>query len=1054
MAAPKFTIITVCRNAAAHIGACLESVLKQTYTEVEHVIIDGASTDGTQDIVERLSARVSVFVSEPDRGIYDAMNKGLSRATGEYILFLGADDYLVDEHVLAEVAQRLQETPADVVYGGLEVRRGDGHTSIFHPPPPAEALDFMICGCLPHQATFAHKCVFERIGVFDTRYKIHADYDWFLRMLDARELKIRSIERVVSSFALGGQSSQLRKGQHEVFAIQNAFAPYQTPGWMQRRLAAFQNQGLEHRVEAEDLRQAAKTAPAAPIVPAAQLTPVAREQATPTAADQKLPIHFFTIVLNGEPFIRYHLDVLKRLPFRWHWHVVEGVASLVHDTAWSVAGGGRIDSSFHDQGRSNDGTSAYLDAIAAAHPGQITIYRKPLGQFWDGKLEMVSAPLANIKEPCLLWQIDADELWTRAQIEAVRTAFIDQPDATAAYFWCDYYVGPEALISTRYNYAQNPNQEWLRTWRYEPGDYWAAHEPPTLMRRVRRSPPLDLGRARPILHEETEAIGAVFQHFAYATPEQARFKEKYYGYAGAEQHWRALQRAAQGGGPLMLRDYFPWVTDETLVESAARLGVAPLASPDASGVWRFGGEESARAPNRAKGLQARIVVDGVFFQHNQVSGIARVWRSLLEEWCKSGFIEDILLLDRAGTAPRLPGVRVKSVPAWDERRTGADAFLVQKACDEAGAELFVSSYYTSPISTPSVFVAHDFIPELLDAASDDQIWREKHLAIAHAARVICVSESTRNGLLALFPDVPPGNAVAILNAVPDAFAPSTPDEVLAFRKQHGITRPYFLLVGERIGYRGYKNTLQFFRAFQTWPQRDQYEIVCIGGAGAIEPEIRALTSGIKIQRVAASDDQLRAAYSGAVALTYPSHYEGFGLPLLEAMSCACPVITTRGSSLGEVAGDAALYVAPDDDRSMARALDEIINSVTRAKLAAAGLERAKQFSWQRSAERYASVLRETMDQLQAGRIARPSPVWAQMRREQQRNQADILRAAQRPGASARDVFDRAHGLTSPIARSALRGPAFAMRGMLLRTLPVWAVPTARRAWRVLMGVKA
>ena len=169
MVPARFTIITVSRNAAAHIGSCLESVLRQTYAEVEHVVIDGASTDGTQNIVESLSGRVSVFVSEPDRGIYDAMNKGLSRARGDYILFLGADDYLIDENVLADVAQRLQEAPADVVYGGLEVRRGDGHISVFHPPPPAEALDFMICGCLPHQATFAHKSVFERIGPFDQR---------------------------------------------------------------------------------------------------------------------------------------------------------------------------------------------------------------------------------------------------------------------------------------------------------------------------------------------------------------------------------------------------------------------------------------------------------------------------------------------------------------------------------------------------------------------------------------------------------------------------------------------------------------------------------------------------------------------------------------------------------------------------------------------------------------------------------------------------------------------------------------------------------------------
>ena len=101
--------------------------------------------------------------------------------------------------------------------------------------------------------------------------------------------------------------------------------------------------------------------------------------------DQTLPIHFFTIVLNGEPFIRYHEGVFRRLTVPWHWHVVEGVASLQHDTAWSVASGGHIPDSVHARGRSNDGTSAYLDDLARRLPENVTVYRKPLDEFWSGK---------------------------------------------------------------------------------------------------------------------------------------------------------------------------------------------------------------------------------------------------------------------------------------------------------------------------------------------------------------------------------------------------------------------------------------------------------------------------------------------------------------------------------------------------------------------------------------------------------------------------------------------------------------------------------------------
>ena len=218
------------------------------------------------------------------------------------------------------------------------------------------------------------------------------------------------------------------------------------------------------------------------------------EPTTRTQSEQaggELPIHFFTIVLNGEPFIRYHLDVLRELPCRWQWHVVEGVASLVHDTAWSVAGGGRIDPAMHTGGLSTDGTTAYLDEVAAAEPDRVSLYRPSPGNFWQGKREMVSAPLANIREECLLWEIDADELWTSAQIERMRELFIEQPERTAAYYWCDYFVGPSAVITTRYNWAQDPRVEWLRTWRFRPGDHWRAHEPPTLVRGQSR--PVDVG---------------------------------------------------------------------------------------------------------------------------------------------------------------------------------------------------------------------------------------------------------------------------------------------------------------------------------------------------------------------------------------------------------------------------------------------------------------------------------------------------------------------------------------------------------------------------------
>lgn len=296
-------------------------------------------------------------------------------------------------------------------------------------------------------------------------------------------------------------------------------------------------------------------------------------------------IHFFTIVLNGEPFIRWHLDVFRALPFNWKWHIIEGVAAHKHDTAWSLRNGSRIDDDMHCQGRSRDGSSAYLDEIALAEPERVIVYRKPPGVFWDGKLEMIRAPLANIRQSCLLWQIDADELWTAPQIVSAHRLFANAPNRSAAYFLCHYFVGPALVATTIDAYGNNRLYEWLRIWRYRPGDVWLSHEPPKLGRPKAATGFDDVGALDPFLHEETAAAGLIFQHYAYASAESAAFKEAYYGYARAVESWDRLQRAEKF--PLQLSDYFPWVKDSAQVHRAVSIGVRPWARQDASGAWRF-----------------------------------------------------------------------------------------------------------------------------------------------------------------------------------------------------------------------------------------------------------------------------------------------------------------------------------------------------------------------------------------------------------------------------------------------------------------------------------
>jgi glycosyltransferase involved in cell wall biosynthesis/predicted O-methyltransferase YrrM len=671
--------------------------------------------------------------------------------------------------------------------------------------------------------------------------------------------------------------------------------------------------------------------------------------------NQTLPIHFFTIVLNGQPFIRYHIDILRQLPFKWHWHIVEGVADLKHDTSWSIRLGGSINDELHRNGYSKDGTTEYLDQLAENYPENITIYRQPEGVFWDGKREMVNAPLANINEECLLWQIDVDELWTVEQICTAQQMFLNNPGKTAAFYWCWYFVGEKLVVSTRNCYTQNPQQEWLRTWRFKPGAFWAAHEPPILVESLANGQFNNVAAEHPFMHDETEKLGLVFQHYAYAIKEQLEFKEQYYGYKDAVTGWLNLQQ--QAVFPVVLREYFSWVADETQVDTVDKFAIVPIAQREAiSQNWRFlQAEEIQQQIVIVEKPAPIIIVDGVFFQLYQ-TGIARVWKSLLEEWVISGFAKNIIVLDRAGTAPKIPGIKYKSVPYYDYDNTDADKEMLQQVCDEEEADVFISSYYTTPLTTPSVFMAHDMIPELFEWDLRNPMWIEKHYGIKHATAYITVSENTAQDLVRLFPDISQGSVTVAHCGVKNVFSPRSFQEINTFKVKYGILKPYFLIVG---GGGGYKNSILFFKAFCKLASSSGFDIVFTGSGGLLAPEFRAYTSGSIVHMLQLSDEELAIAYSGAVALVYPSKYEGFGLPIVEAMACACPIITCPNGSIPEVTNEAAIYVKDDDTEELANALCEIQKPHLRNALSSIGLEQAKQFSWSKMAKKVSSVLVET-----------------------------------------------------------------------------------------------
>ncbi len=180
MKKPLISIVTITYNAAVHVRDCLASVRDQTCTEWEHIAVDGQSTDGTVDILRAHGNQFSHWLSEPDTGIADAMNKGLRLCTGEWVLFLHADDYLLHANVLAQVAPLLRQTDAAICACGIEYLRTATGTPQRRPARPWNAR---ICFKQPlwHQGVFCRRGVFAQTGAFDTQFKIAMDYDFFLR---------------------------------------------------------------------------------------------------------------------------------------------------------------------------------------------------------------------------------------------------------------------------------------------------------------------------------------------------------------------------------------------------------------------------------------------------------------------------------------------------------------------------------------------------------------------------------------------------------------------------------------------------------------------------------------------------------------------------------------------------------------------------------------------------------------------------------------------------------------------------------------------------------
>lgn len=208
----RFSIITICYNSSKTIGRTIKSVLAQSYTDFEYIIVDGASKDNTMDIVKRyeplFEGRLK-WVSEPDKGIYNAMNKGILRSTGDIIGIVNSDDWL-EPNALQILADEINQDPSNrekILTGEMLFHYEDGTTQLY--PTSYERYEYFAKRYrmgLNHPATFVPRGIYDRIGIFDERFKLYADADFIIRCYEAG-IGVHFIHKALSNMADGGASN-------------------------------------------------------------------------------------------------------------------------------------------------------------------------------------------------------------------------------------------------------------------------------------------------------------------------------------------------------------------------------------------------------------------------------------------------------------------------------------------------------------------------------------------------------------------------------------------------------------------------------------------------------------------------------------------------------------------------------------------------------------------------------------------------------------------------------------------------------------------------------
>jgi glycosyltransferase involved in cell wall biosynthesis len=227
----KLSLVTIVYNAQDTIRQCIQSVINQNYPDLEYIIIDGGSTDGTLQIIKEYSGHIQVLISEPDRGIYDAMNKGVTLATGEIVGMLNADDHFAGDDVLRSVAGAFEQEDIDALYGDLDIIDQSGRVVRKWRSGQYNRNSFKLGFMPPHPTFYCRRGLFSQFGLYSLDHGSAADYELMLRFMYRHQVRSYHLKNIMVNMRAGGVSNKnlmnrIKAWQFDLLAMRQNKIPF------------------------------------------------------------------------------------------------------------------------------------------------------------------------------------------------------------------------------------------------------------------------------------------------------------------------------------------------------------------------------------------------------------------------------------------------------------------------------------------------------------------------------------------------------------------------------------------------------------------------------------------------------------------------------------------------------------------------------------------------------------------------------------------------------------------------------------------------------------